>query len=271
LARLRDEFGTFFAYVPTRGPEKLEILVLIHGTPPQSGTAEANAKFYAATWIDFAEEHGFMLIAPTFNQQDFSSRYGDQANGGYRGLFGREIGADEWVLRLVRTHQAAHDLEAEPFYLHGHSAGGQFAASFLVAHPEAVRSAVITSAATYPQPDPEVTWPFGMGALITGIEWDIDTVKGVDIVPDREKWLAATQVSLTVIVGLEDRTGLPLSLIPGQKGRNRLTIARNSVKDMAAIAEENGLQSRFKIDIIPGQGHSMTGLLPCSQEALASP
>ena len=94
---------------------------------------------------------------------------------GYRGLFGREIGADEWVLRLVRAHQQTFGSEEDQFYLYGHSAGGQFTGRFLVAHPETVKMAVITSAATYPQPNTEVAWPFGMGELHADIEWDSDT------------------------------------------------------------------------------------------------
>lgn len=270
LAELQDMFGTFYTYFPTTAPQGPEILVLVHCTPPKDGTAEANAEFYATTWIPFAEEQPYLLIAPAFNHEDFSSRYGDQALSGYRGLFGREIGADDWVLRLVSAHQAAYGLENEPFYLYGHSAGAQFTARFLVTHPESVKGAIIIAAATHPMPDPEVAWPFGMGALHADIEWDADTVKRVDIIPDKEEWLAATQILLTVIVGLEDRAELPLSLIPGQKGRNRFTIARNWVRDMAAFTEANGLESRFEVDIIPRQGHSMTGLLSYSQKALAS-
>jgi pimeloyl-ACP methyl ester carboxylesterase len=141
---------------------------------------------------------------------------------------------------------------------------------FLVTHPETIKKAVISSAATYPQPNTEVTWPFGMGELHTDIEWDTDTLKHVDIVPDKQQWLAATQVPLTVIVGLNDTSELPVALIPGQKGRNRYTIARNWVKDMAAYAEANGTESRFKLEIIPGQGHSMSGLISYTQAALIS-
>jgi hypothetical protein len=39
---------------------------------------------------------------------------------------------------------------------------------------------------------------------------------------------------------------------------------------MAEFAEANGLESRFKLEIIPGKGHSMGGLLPFSQGALLS-
>ena len=137
----------------------------------------------------------------------------------------------------------------------------------MVTHPQAVKRAVITAAATYPQPTTEVAWPFGLGELHADVEWDPDTTRHVDVVPDEAKWLAATQVPLTVIVGLNDTTELRADLIPGQKGTNRYVIARNWVEDMAAFAETNGLESRFKLELIPGKGHSMGGLLPYSQEA----
>jgi pimeloyl-ACP methyl ester carboxylesterase len=270
LVEGQDLYGTFYAYVPLTVPEKPDILVLIHGTPSKSGTAELDAKYYATAWLDFAEEQGYILIAPAFNQEDFSSRLGDHALSGYRGLFGREIGADEWVLRLARAHQVVYGSSDGCFLLYGHSAGGQFTARFLVTHPDVVKRAVITSAATYPQPTAEVVWPFGLGELHADIEWDAETVNRVDIVPDRQQWLAATQVPLTVIVGLDDRTDLPPSLIPGQKGKNRYTIARNWVQDMASLAEESGLQSHFELELIPGKGHSMSGLLPYSQGALTT-
>ena len=270
LTRGEDVFGTFYTYVPTTAVEKPEILVLVHGTPQKSETVEWSAQYYVTNWIDFAEKHGYILIAPSFNQENFSSRRGDYAMSGYRGLFGREIGADEWVLRLVQAHQQAFGSTNEQFYLYGHSAGGQFVGRFLVTHPESVKKAVISSAATYPQPNTDVAWPFGMGKLYTDIEWDSDTIKSVDIVPDNQKWLAATQIPLTMIVGLNDTAELPASLIPGQKGKNRYAIARNWIQDMAAFAEANGLESRFKLEILSGRGHSMSGLVPYTQKALVS-
>ena len=189
LTKGEDVFGAFYTYVPTTVPDKPEILVLVHGTPPKDETAEANAEYYITNWIDFAEEHGYILIAPAFNQEDFSSRRGDHALSGYRGLFGREIGADEWVLRLVNAHQRVFGSANERFYLYGHSAGGQFTGRFLVTHPTFVKKAVITSAATYPQPNTEVAWPFGMGELHTDIEWDsIQSNEWISCPIDRNGW-----------------------------------------------------------------------------------
>jgi len=97
-----DVYGIFYSYVPISITEKSEILVLIHGTPKDL-SPEENAEFYISRWKDFVEKNSNILIAPAFNQDNFSSRYGDRAMSGYRGLFGKEIGADEWVIRLVES------------------------------------------------------------------------------------------------------------------------------------------------------------------------
>jgi poly(3-hydroxybutyrate) depolymerase len=259
-------FGKFYTYIPKDVSQDTKIVVLVHGTPAKEQSAEEDAHYYVSNWRDFAEEHGFILIAPAFNQEDFSSREGDHASGGYRGLFGRKIMADEWLLRLVRTVRGTFGISDLKFFLYGHSAGGQFVGRFLVTHPDQVKQAVISSAATYPQPDPDIAWPFGMGKLDTDIEWDKDTTNHISIIPEKQKWLAATQIPLTVIVGLNDTSELPS--YPGQKGKHRYAIGRNWVQDMGKFAEENGLESRIKIEIIPGKGHSMTNLTPYCQKAL---
>lgn len=107
-----------------------------------------------------------------------------------------------------------------------------------------------------------------MGALHTEIQWDEDTTTIVDINPDEQKWLEATQIPLAVIVGMNDNSELPS--FPGQKGSNRFTIAQNWVSDMALFARENGFESQFQFEMIPGAGYSMGSLIPYSQEALVS-
>jgi predicted esterase len=264
-----DFYGNFYAYLPAEVSPKSPILVLVHGTPSPDQSAEQSAQDFIAAWQGFAAQHGWILIAPAFSQEDFSSRLGDHALSGYRGLLGRQIMADAWVLRLVQAYQKEYNLSDRQFYLYGHSAGGQFTARFLVTHPDLVKRAVITAAATYPQPDPQITWPFGMGALDADIVWDEQTTTHVRIAPDKQKWLAATQVPLTVIVGLNDTGELPA--YPGQKGRNRFVTGRRWVQDMQEFARDNGLESRIRFEMIPGKGHTMVGLLPFTEDALVSP
>ncbi|MEJ2212199.1 MAG: hypothetical protein P8129_24685, partial [Anaerolineae bacterium] len=87
---------------------------------------------------------------------------------------------------------------------------------------------------------------------------------------DRNQWLAATQRPVTVIVGLRDIGELPSEHIPGQRGKNRLSIGRRWVQAMASFAETNGLESQFNFEIVPGQGHGMSGLMEYSEAALIS-
>jgi poly(3-hydroxybutyrate) depolymerase len=268
ITEIKDKYGTFFIYVPEELSKQTNVLVLIHGTPSESEAETETAYYYIYNWKDFAKRQGFILIVPTFNQKDFSSRHGEIIDSltGFRGLFGREIGADEWVLRLVAAFQQEFELENEKFYLYGHSAGGQYVGRFLVTHPEKVKKGVITAAVTYPQPKVEISWPYGMGELHSEIHWEDGTSEQVDIIPEKQKWIEATQVPVTVIVGMGDTE--PQLERPGQEGTNRILIGQNWVDDMATFARENGIVSQIKFGAIPAKGHGMLGLIPYSQAAL---
>lgn len=268
ISGFQDTYGPYFLYRPAHLSNPPQTLVVIHGTPAKDQAAGETAFYYAQHWAPFAEENGWLLLVPAFNQADFSSRRGEISDAltGYRGLFGREIGADDWVLRLLGLGWEALDLPEAPILLYGHSAGGQYVGRFLVAHPDRVERAVISAAVTYPQPDPAVSWPYGMGSLSTEIIWEDGTTADVEIIPDPQKWLAATQVQTRVIVGLNDLE--PQLQRPGQEGRVRLAISQNWVDAMAAFAAENGLESQITFEAIPGKGHSMLGLLPYCQAAL---
>lgn len=149
----QDTYGTYYLYTPTTPSDPPQSLVVIHGTPAKDLSAGETAFYYAEHWAPIAEEQGWLLLVPAFNQADFSSRKGEITDSltGYRGLFGREIGADEWVIRLLGLARAQLGWEESPFLLYGHSAGGQYAGRFLVSHPELMQRAVISAAVTYPQ------------------------------------------------------------------------------------------------------------------------
>jgi hypothetical protein len=151
-------------------------------------------------------------------------------SAGYRGLFGREIGADQWLLMLVSEARRALDWQDAPLLLYGHSAGGQFAARFLVSHPEELERVVISAALTYPAPDLAVAWPYGPGPYQGEVAWEDETRNAVNITPDLEVWEQALLVPTTVIVGLYDQE--PQLSRPGQTGTTRIEIGRGWVNAM---------------------------------------
>ena len=261
--------GKYQCYLPSTLTSGSGILVLVHGTPGEQERADTTARYYVENWIDFSEQHDLILIAPAFDQANFSSKDGQQALGGYRGLFGRHIGADQFTLNIVQNVQHRYGLTDESFYLYGHSAGGQFVAGFIVTYPEQVKAAVITAAAIYPQPDPDIAWPYGLGPLNTTLAWhNPEAATPVTVRPNMATWLKAVALPVTVIVGLNDLEHQPDRT--GQKGNNRVVIARNWVRDMNAFAAEHGVESRLRLWLIPKLGHSSYGLLPQSQAALSS-
>ena len=266
---ISDAYGKYQCYLPSTLTSGSDILVLVHGTPDEQEKADTTARYYVENWIEFSEEHDLILIAPAFDQINFSSKDGQQALGGYRSLFGRHVGADQFMLNIVQDVQHRYGLTGGRFYLYGHSAGGQFVARFIVTHPEHVKGAVITAAAIYPQPDPDIAWPYGLGPLDTTLVWhNPEVATPVTITPNRATWLEATTLPVTVIVGLNDLEHQPDRT--GQKGNNRVVIARNWVRDMNAFAAEHGVESRLRLWLIPKLGHSSYGLLPHSQAALSS-
>ncbi len=257
--------GTYLYYLPTTLAAEPEIVVIAHGTPGKKEEAVEVAAYYLRNWLTLAEERGTILIAPAFDQENFGGREGPL--GGYRGLLGRHIGADEFVLQIVDEYRQRFDLTEPRFYLYGHSAGGQFVGRFIVRHPERVKRAVISAAATYPSPDPAVAWPDGMGKLHTTVRWEgAQTAVMLDFQPDTASWLKASTLPVTVVVGLNDTEAQPDR--PGQMGNTRLVVARNWVRAMQALAEQHGLKSTIELSMVPGLGHSAGKLLPYCQAAL---
>ena len=159
--------GSYLQYVPSRTPHG--IVVVVHGTPADDQPAIDNAAKYIEHWIAPAEEHAVLVVAPAFDAENFGSTNGP--GGGYRGLYGREIGADEFVHEIVDQYRMGQSAMPNKFILYGHSAGGQFVARYVVMHPERIVAAVISAAGKYAFPDPSAEWPYGMGTLTRTMKW----------------------------------------------------------------------------------------------------
>lgn len=182
-------------------------------------------------------------------------------------MFGAEIDADEFVNRLI-------DFSAKPlldnfdgrFALHGHSAGGQFAARYVVAHPNRLLHAVLSAPSTYPFPDPAIPWPNGMGSVTRDAE--SGRRRGTVFTPDPHGWLrAATGTRIAVLVGSRDTTTRPAS--PGEPGTTRLARATAWVQAMTQLAVSSGRPSPVKLEIAPGLDHDEAAIAIPAQRILA--
>ena len=256
------QYGQYYLYIPSELDETTQVLVVVHGSLERGKPATYLAEKFIHRWTDFAEEKNLMVISPAFDRTNY------QAYGGYRGLFGRDVGADEFVNALVALYARAVGDQDAKFYLYGHSAGGQFVIRYVVRHPDKILEAVASAPGRYAFPDPNAPWPYGMGRLrrTIGFSNPAKWVR-VDIQPDAHDWLEASTLPITVVVGSEDLEEQPKR--PGHRGKTRIDLALNWTFDMQRLAQQEGLSSRVEAQIIDGIGHNSAQLTPYCMEVIA--
>jgi pimeloyl-ACP methyl ester carboxylesterase len=250
---VRDEYGAAVLFVPAK---PARVLVLAHGFPwpddSQSETALADyARATVERWRPFADSHGAVLVAPVFGGRDFPR---------YREMTGRVVGANEFVNRLVSRAVDEHLAEGTGrFSLHGHSAGAQFAARYLVTHPGRLEQVVLSAPSTFPMPDTTIPWPHGMGEA-PGIT--------PGFAPDHAAWLAAaSEVPVTVLVGARDIEPRPAA--PGQPGETRIERAEGWVEQMRRHAAASSRAATVRLVLAEGLDHDEEAMTLPAQELLA--
>jgi len=265
VVQRNNQYGGYYQYLPTSLSPASDIIVIVHGTPGANETALQVASVFIRRWVDLAEEKSAILVAPAFDQRNFASKEG--GFGGYRGLFGREIGADEFVHSILDDFDEILSPFDGRFFLYGHSAGGQFVNRYVVSHPDRIKAAVISAAGRFTYPNSNVEWPYGMTPIQRVIEWtDPGHNTHVDITRDRAGWLQAAQLPMTVVVGDRDTDLQPQR--PGHTGRTRIEFAQNWVNEMNSFANANGKVGVVRYVLVPGVGHDSRGLTPVCQEEL---
>jgi pimeloyl-ACP methyl ester carboxylesterase len=245
------------------------VLVLAHGYPwPDGSPSDGDLIEYALTavrrWRTFAEAHHAVVIAPAFGGGNFA---------GYREMFGRSIDPDEFVDLLVdEAAKTTISNFSGRFSLHGHSAGAQFAARYLVTHPERLDAVVLSAPSTYPFPNPAIPWPNGMAVVARN---DADaresrtrSDRSRSFAPRSERWLAAaSDVSVSVLVGSRDTEPRPAA--PGQLGSTRIERAGAWVESMRGHAESNGRTPTIRLVMVEGLDHDEGLMTTPAQEILA--
>jgi len=259
---LKDSpWGQYWRFAPLG--KISNILVVVHGTVEENQKAADLAGQFINRWMEYARSEHLLVLSPAFDKLDYQGPY-----GGYRGLFGRKCGADEFVNNLVDLYRSCVKNDSGRFLLYGHSAGGQFAGRYLVRHPNRLGAVVLSAPGRYAFPDPNVPWPYGMGRIKRTMKWSKMDIHQIDIQPDPEGWLKAACVPVSVVVGEKDLEPQPAR--PGQKGKNRVEIASHWIKDMRDLARKNGKSPNLRSVIVHGAGHSSTALTPACQKEMSS-
>ena len=157
---LKDKPITLYYYIPSGGEvERMPVLFSMHGAE-RDGTIQRNA------WKYFAEEYGFVVLAPEYSKTYYTEN--DYQFGGVYRSAGSGVLNEEpkWTYRTVEAlfdyFKSETGNTSATYHLFGHSAGGQFVHRFLLAMPGArVGRAVAANPGSW-------TFPFAEG--ITGTD-----------------------------------------------------------------------------------------------------
>ena len=230
---------TIFSYKPPTyrdGP----LLVVCHGVA-------RNAEDYRNFAITLAERFGAIVVAPLFDSQRFPSlRY---QRGGLVGADGAAQPPEAWtyafIPKIVAHVRALEGKPALPYYLIGHSAGGQFLVRLAAFLPAGATRIVAANPGSLLFPTRDQKFGYGFGGLPAELSSD-DVMR---------RYLAAP---LTLYLGTGDITpehsfdASPAGMV---QGPNRLARGRAGFEFAEKLAQERGWVFNWRKVETPGIGH----------------
>lgn len=227
----------YLVYVPTTNKVDSPVLVSVHGISQSSWLKQAELL------VPTCERHGVTLLAPGFNDQ----QYTDYQRLGRKGKGHR---ADLFLHRCLEELNTTTGADTTHLRLFGHSGGAQFVHRYLMAYPHRVESAVVSAAGWYTFPDPTLKFPYGTRTS--------SSLPGVSFNPE-----AYLKVPVMVLIGTEDTKSedlLSSDRINKQQGITRIERARNWVEAMRAQAKAYGMPSLVNIVELIGASHSLADI-----------
>jgi poly(3-hydroxybutyrate) depolymerase len=249
-----------YSYKPERydgGP----LLVTLHGL-------NRNADGYLAYTTPLADRYGLLVIAPRFDRERFPTwryqgggiaRYGNPTDSGPLQIESES----RWTARLlleiverIRTEENRPDL---PYYLLGHSAGGQLLSRFAALVPNAARRIIIANPSTYLWPTRDRAFPYGFGAL-------------PDALSNDEAFRRYLAQPVTIFLGTADVTrdsSLNVSESAMRQGANRYERGVHVFQTAREVAHIKGWTFNWRLVEVPAIGHSARGMYASAQAEAA--
>ena len=247
-AYLRGVPITVYTYRP-KGCSDPALLFIFHGIGRKASSYQKSAR-------SLADERCMIVFAPLLDKENFPVwRY--QLGGIVRD--GKVVPREDWAVWVVADLVTWARLEERrfnaPYYLFGHSAGGQFlsrVAAFSL--PKDATRIVIANPSTYVLPSTDEPAPYGLG--------------GVFSLTEAENQLRAyLELPITIYLG-EDDTGdknLSQSAAAKRQGDTRLERGERAFEMASSTAKAKGWNFRWRMVKAPDIGHSAGGMLRADQ------
>jgi poly(3-hydroxybutyrate) depolymerase len=230
------------------------ILVVFHGTLRDADAYRDHAK-------DMGDRLNMLVVAPKFDSKQFGRGMYQQG-----GLFQDDKIApkDAWTWSLVpKVIDEVRRIEGKPdlpYYLIGHSAGGQFLVRLTAFAPTAARNVVACNPGSDLFPNRTMNYPYGFGRLP-------DELSSDDLM---RRYLAQP---LTLFLGTGDilpDSDLDKSAGANDQGKNRFERGHNAYRAAKELAESKGWPFNWRLVEAPGVGHDHTLMFnaPACKEAM---
>lgn len=243
--------------VYTYRPSKLEptspVLFVMHGTL-------RNADAYRDAWITHAVKYNALLLVPEFSKEHFkySAMYHcGNVTHSRRGVNPKATWSFTAIEGIFDDAKKLAGNQSERYYLYGHSAGSQFVHRMILQMPEArIERAVAANAGAYSMPDFGVAYPYGLG----------------ESAATPESLKASLAVELHVLLGKLDKdekgAHLPSSPQALAQGPHRLARGQGFFQTAKELAGDLETEFAWKLQLVPGVGHSNSGMSRSAAKAL---
>ncbi len=240
---------TVFTYKPKSyhgGP----LVVVFHGML-------RNADAYCSNAIPLADRFNVLIAAPCFDTNHFSKD--DYNLGGVikKGVVQPRDGwAYQHILETITAVRQQEGSPALPYYLIGHSAGGQFAMRYAALMPPGAQRIVVANPGSdlFPRRD----WRFGYG--FGGLTEELSNDAAL------QRYLAAP---ITVCLGLDDtdpnHSELDRSAAAEREGTCRLERGRACFDYAQSLAREHGWKFNWRKVEVPGIAHDGKAMLAAKE------
>jgi poly(3-hydroxybutyrate) depolymerase len=223
--------------VPETPAERL--LLVFHGSQRQPDSARRDA-------MPIGAAGRCIIAAPYFDLARFPEAKYQFGGVGPDPVGKRTIDLIEPLAEAIcATHGASL-----PYYLIGHSAGGQFLQKLAAFIPGPAKAIVAANPGEHLFPTVEENYPFGYGKLrVRG-----GTEAGM------QRYLAAPLVFLQGTADTKREKGLPMSAAADRQGMTRYERGLKCFAFGRQLAEANGWPFKWRIYDVPSVGHSAKGM-----------
>jgi alpha-beta hydrolase superfamily lysophospholipase len=221
------------------------VLLTLHGVG-------RNAEGYRDHAIPLAERHGLLVAAPRFDRERFPTwryQHGAIARRPARGASYQALPEDEHTgpvfLKIVEAIRTVEGKRDAPFYLLGHSGGGQALSRVAGFLDTGAKRIVIANPGSYLWPSLDVAFPDGYGGLPQARS---DAAL--------RRYLAQPITLLLGTADVKQDADLTLRESAAAQGANRYERGHNAYRAAQSLANARGWAFNWKLIEVPGVGHS---------------